>query len=173
MRIMYHKKSFLYGLTKPYLGQCDFMLDLKSFLKKVSLLQLPFDRLLESNNLKKLLSLVDDDSTNSIKTPDATDKRTFGLINADDYYTNDSAECQTRKCRILTIYNNNNNNNNNNYLNSENNNNNNFNDNDHDSSLHDNRTFGLVNNTNNDYPDGRVECQTLIIYNNNNNNNSY
>ena len=33
-RLMYHKKSFVNDLTRPYLGQCDFMLRLKLFLKK-------------------------------------------------------------------------------------------------------------------------------------------
>jgi len=35
MGIMYHQKSFLYGLTRPSLGQCDFMRRLKLFLKKI------------------------------------------------------------------------------------------------------------------------------------------
>ena len=109
MRIMYHQKSFLYDLTRPYLGRCDVMLRLKLFLKKVSFSQLLFDRLLGRNiKEKKLLLLVDDDGTNSTKTPAATDNRTFGLVNnTDDDYPDDSAECRT-----LTIYNDNNNNNN-------------------------------------------------------------
>ena len=45
MRIMYHKTdqtSFLYGLTRPSLGQCDSMLRLKLFLKKLGLSQPSF-----------------------------------------------------------------------------------------------------------------------------------
>ena len=50
MRIMYHKTdqtSFLYGLTRPALGQCDSMLRLKLFLKKGSSSQ-PSFRVFES-----------------------------------------------------------------------------------------------------------------------------
>ena len=102
MCIMYHQtdqSSFLYGLTRPSLGQCDFMRPLELILKKVSLSQLLFDRYIESENNKKKKSLLghDDDGTNSrisIKNPDTT-------------------ECLTQKCSIstctLTIYNNNNN----------------------------------------------------------------
>ena len=56
IRIMYHqtdRTSFLYGLTWPSLGQCDFMRRLKLFRKKVSLSQLLFDRYTESKNNKK------------------------------------------------------------------------------------------------------------------------
>ena len=120
----------------------------------------------ENNKKKKLLLLLDDDGDSGIKNPDANDNRTFGLVSYDDYPN--SREYQTRKCRTLTIYNNNNNNNNSTH-NSENNGDNNFNNNDHNSSLHDNRTFVLVN-SDDDYPDGRVECRTLTTYNNNNKN---
>ena len=73
----------------------------------MSLLQLLFDRLsTESNIENKLLLLLDDDSTNSCNTPDATDNRTFGfVINTDDDYLDDRFECRTRKCRTLTSYN--------------------------------------------------------------------
>ena len=83
MYIMYHQTSYLYKLTRPSLSWCDPMLCQKLFLKKVSLLQLFFDRYTESKNDKKKLLLVhDDDGTNScINTPDATDNRTFGLVN--------------------------------------------------------------------------------------------
>ena len=133
MRIMYHKTdqtSFLYGLTRPSLGQCDSMLRLKLFLKKVSLSQLLFERSERKKfkNKKKLLLLVDDDGTNSIKTPAANDNRTFGLVSDDDY---PNSRCPTRKCTILTIYYNNNNHNS-----SENNVDNNFKGNDHHLLLH-------------------------------------
>ena len=72
MRIMYHKTdqtSFLYGLTRPALGQCDPMLRLKIFLKKVSLSQPSFRAYRytesENNKKKKLLLGHDDDGTNS------------------------------------------------------------------------------------------------------------
>jgi len=114
-------------------------------------LQLPFDRITGSNNNeKKLLLLVDDDGTNSrVETPDATDNRTLGLINTDNDYLDGRAECQTQKCRTLTIYNNNNNNIaitipkknvDNNSTNSR-----------IKTSDADNRIFGLVN-TDDDYP---------------------
>ena len=69
---MYHKKAFVINLTRPYLGQCDFMRRLKLFPKKGSLLQLLFWKLSESTkNKNKKLLLFDDDGTNShIKTPD-------------------------------------------------------------------------------------------------------
>ena len=130
MRIMYHQTDqtlILYGLTRPSLGQCDFMRRLKLFLKKMSLSQLLFGRLSESkSNKKKKLLLFDDDGTNSrIKTPDA-DNRTFGLVNTDDDYP---ARAEFRaKCRTLIIYYNNKNNS---YLNSENNVANNFKGNDY------------------------------------------
>ena len=109
--------------------------------------------------------MVDNDGNNNnrIKIPDATDNGTFGLVNTDNDYPDSRVECQTPKCRTLTIYNNNNKNKNSNH-NSKNNVDNNSNSNDHDSSLHDNRTFGLVNNTNNDYLDNGVEYWTLTSY---------
>ena len=108
----------------------------------------------------------DNDSTNSrIKTLDATDNRPFGLINTDDDYSKGRVECQTQKCRTFTIYNNNNNSNHN----SKNKVDDNSNDNDNDSSQ-DNRTLGLVNNTDDDFLDARVQYRTLTIYYNNNSN---
>ena len=75
----------------------------------------------ESNNETKLLLFDNDGNDSCIKTPDVNNNRAFGLVNnADDGYPDDMAECQTRKCRTLTIYKNNNNNNNNSYYNSEN-----------------------------------------------------
>ena len=50
--LIYHKKSFVYGLTSPSHGRCDLMCRLKLFLKKASLLsQLLFDR--SGNNNEK------------------------------------------------------------------------------------------------------------------------
>ena len=107
------------------------MFCLKIFLKKVSLSQLLFERSESKNNKKKLLLLVNDEGTNRIKTPSATNNRTFGLVNnIDDDYPNGRVEYQTRKCKTITIYNNNNNNNNS-YYNSENNVDNNFKGNNH------------------------------------------
>ena len=61
MRIMYHKTdqtSFLYGLTRPALGQCDFLRRLKLFLEKGSLLQPSFCEYIESENNKKKKAVV-------------------------------------------------------------------------------------------------------------------
>ena len=126
MCIMYHQKSFLYDLTRPSLGWCDIMRCLKLFLKKgVSRSSLLTN--LKVKTKRKLL-LVDDGGNNEgcFKTHDATDNRTFGLVNTNDDYSNGRTEYQTQKCRTLTIFNNNNNNNNNGYYNSKNNVNNNF-----------------------------------------------
>mmetsp|Transcript_3715 Transcript_3715/g.4124 ORF Transcript_3715/g.4124 Transcript_3715/m.4124 type:complete len:188 (+) Transcript_3715:158-721(+) len=114
-RLMYQSRLFQHGLIRPI----DFISRLKIFLKKVSLPQLLFERSESKNNKKKLLLVHDDDGTNSrIKTPAATDNRTFGLVTDDDYPDN------RVECRTLTIYNNNNNHN------SENNVDNNFKGND-------------------------------------------
>ena len=56
-RLMYHKKSFVYGLTRPSLGQCDPKLRLKLFLKKVSLSQ-PSFRVFESKKKKKAVVIA-------------------------------------------------------------------------------------------------------------------
>ena len=61
MRTKYHKKIFLYDLTRPSLGQCDSMLRLKLFLKKVSLLQASFCVFESENNKKKKLLLDGND----------------------------------------------------------------------------------------------------------------
>ena len=160
MRIIYqqtNQTSFLYGLTRPSLGQWDFMRRLKLFLKKVSLLQLFFEKSDSKNNKKKKLLLVhDDDGTNNriITTPDATNNKPFGLVNIDNDYPDGRVECQTRKCRTLIIYNNKNNRNHNSKNNVDNISNNNSN-----NPSQDNRTFDL-----DDYLDGRVVCGTLTIY---------
>ena len=83
---MYHKKSFLYGLTRPSLSRCDLLCCLKLFLRNGSLSQLLFRRLFESKNERKKLLLFDNDGNgNCIKTPDANN-RTFGLLNTDNDY---------------------------------------------------------------------------------------
>ena len=103
MCIMYHRKSFLYGLIRPYLGRCDLLRRLELFPKKGSLSQLLFRYIesVENNKKKKLLLLLDDDGTNScIKNPGANNNRTFGLVSDDDY-SNIKWEYQTQKCRIF------------------------------------------------------------------------
>ena len=42
VRLMYHQKSFSYGLIRPYLGRCEILRRLKLFPKKRESLAAPF-----------------------------------------------------------------------------------------------------------------------------------
>ena len=99
---------------------------------------------------------------------DATDNRTYGLVNTKDDYPDGSAECRA-ECRTLAIYNNNNNNNS--YYNSKNNVHNISNDNDYDPSLENYHNSAPTRSKSNTIIEGNTKNEDYV--NNDNNNDGF